>query len=273
MKLIIFRTFARPITEYVLVPTWLWACKDPKNRQETLLTIKNSHKNGIKFIFGYDKHYQLMDFITGFGPSTHRLQSLYGSLVRSFRRLDINNPLVAARSIYQLSSSKHHILSFCFTSKYVTQYDKIQQQSNKMKLRWKTHLKIQLQTIQKKLALKFPTLAYFQPSQTLKNNGSQALLLPAKILKRILAWRLNLALHQRPCLCSDTFTRAHLSCILHDNPLYREIEDSTSFQTQRLTLKSESSAHHYTVLDHLLNQLRFNDFIALFEVLTELLNR
>ena len=273
MKLIIFRTFARPITEYVLVPTWLWACKDPKNRQETLLTIKNSHKNGIKFIFGYDKHYQLMDFITGFGPSTHRLQSLYGSLVRSFRRLDINNPLVAARSIYQLSSSKHHILSFCFTSKYVTQYDKIQQQSNKMKLRWKTHLKIQLQTIQKKLALKFPTLAYFQPSQTLKNNGSQALLLPAKILKRILAWRLNLALHQRPCLCSDTFTRAHLSCILHDNPLYREIEDSTSFQTQRLTLKFESSAHHYTVLDHLLNQLRFNDFIALFEVLTELLNR
>jgi len=214
-----------------------------------------------------------MDFITGFGSYTHRLESLYGGLVRSFRRLDINNPLVAARSIYQLSSSKHHILSFCFTCKYVSLYDKIQQPSNKMKLRWKTHLRIQLQTIQKKLALKFPTIAYYQPIQTLPNHGSKALLLPAKDLKRILAWRLNLALVQRPCLCSDTFTRAHLSCILHDNPLYCEIENSTAFQTQRLTLESGSSAFHYTVLDHLLNQLRFNDFTALFDVLSELLNR
>ncbi len=123
------------------------------------------------------------------------------------------------------------------------------------------------------MALKFPTIAYFQPLQTLKNNGSQALLLPSKDLKRILAWRLNLALVQRPCSCSDTFTRAHLSCLLHDNPLYREIEDSTAFQTQRLTLESNSNALHYTVLDHLLNQLRFNDFIALYEVLIELLNR
>lgn len=271
MKLIIYRTFVRPITEYVLAPTWLWATKASARRQETINLIKRAHQDGIKFVFGYQRHYQLMDFISGFGPYTHRLASLHGGLARCLNRLSKNNPLLAARRVYQLSSSSHHILPLCFKSAYNDRFEHLNRQTQQ-KTRWKTFLDMELKSQNRTLSAAYSTIAYYSPRNTLKDNSSTAFLLPKNDFQSIIAWRLNLAFIQRPCACGEPFTKAHLSCLLSNDIVFSQTAQSHDFQDQQAYLSTMSNALNFTVFDYLLNQLKFPQFLKLYSDLREMIN-
>ena len=275
MKLIIYRTFARPITEYVLVLTWLWYKRKPNERQSTLQLIKEAHKNGIKFIFGYNRHYILMDFLSGFGTYEHRLETLHGSLVKSFKNLSIINPLVKAKSVYFLSGSEDFILPFCFKSSYFSKFEELNQsraEANEKKLAWKTFINHQFQDLYKIKSYEKPTVAYFQPKKLLKDNGSQMFQLSRPDFQCVLAWRLNIAFPYRTCCCGEPFSRRHLSCFLQDHPIYSQVLDSDNFQLKRIYMYFVHNAQHYTVLDHLLNTLKYEDFFTLYHHLRDLMN-
>jgi len=275
LKLIIYRTFARPITEYVLVLTWLWYKRKPHERQSTLQLIKDAHRNGIRFVFGYNRHYVLMDFLSGFGTYEHRLEALHGSLVQSFKKLSISNPLVNAKSIYFLSNSEHFLLPFCFQSSYLSKFkalNLIRVQANEKKLTWKNFINRQLQALCKNTSYDKPTVAYFQPKKLLKDNGSQMFQLSRPEFQCVLSWRLNIAFPYQTCCCDEPFSRRHLSCFLQDHPIFSRVLNSDSFQVQRNSMNTIFDAQHYTVLDHLLNSLNYEDFLTLFYHLRDLLN-
>ena len=213
-----------------------------------------------------------MDFISGFGPYNHRLKSLHGGLVRSFKKLLPTHPLIVARGVYQLSNSLHHILPLCFQSNYLSSYERLNASSEGNNLGWKPHLRNQLKLIHQTEASKFATLAYFNPHRTLKDNSSEIFNLKKHDFQTIVAWRLNLAHLHYPCCCFNTFNRSHLSCLLHNEEMYSETLNSQNFNEAKQTIQSNLNAKHYTPLDHLLNLNRYHDFLNLSSKLKSLLN-
>jgi hypothetical protein len=264
LKLILYRAFVRPINEYVLCLAWLWCQKKLSARQDTLNHLKTAYQNGIKFIFGKSQHTQVLDFISGLGSFDYRLNCLHGGLVASFTRLSSSNPLVKARSVYSISTSSHYLIHNCFNSKY---FDMFQASQKSTKTTWKTWKRIKLEELRKIKSAKSPLIAYYAPKSKLPDNSSAIFNLSLSSFRIILNWRINRALNYRNCQCGSTYSRSHISCYLQNNPIYQLVSSSPRFKSQ-----AKYMPPNFNVMDHLLNHNRFDDFLALFSELADLID-
>lgn len=262
IRLIIYRTFIRPISEYVAPLAHIWANRDLKARSATITAMENAHKTAIKWIFSKRQHLRILDFISGLGPFEYRAECLRAGLARSLSKLSPSNPLLAAKSVYFLSYSKNFILQECFNSTYWKSFQK----SNKLKkVTWVTHMKHQFQELQKEASRLSPIIAYYSPSID-TSRISPIFNLPWKDFQLILAWRLNRSLMHRRCTCLASFNRSHLSCVLASNPTYNAVIASTRFKTNSNALALNLKAKNFTPLDHLLNVRMYGDFLYLFNL-------
>lgn len=267
MKLIIYRTFIRPITEYVMAPTWLWAQRDNKRRISLIKTMEKAHKTAIACIFRRTRHLKIMDYMSGLGSFTHRINSLLGGMERSFRKLSNSNPLIAARSVYCVSTSSHFILGHCFSSAY---YRKYQTDSARNLTTWKTWLQRQIDSQRLLAGHDNAMLAYYFPSNRMRDHSSLLFDQPSDTFYRCFSWRANLSLPHRSCSCGSSFTRNHVGCLLSDDSTYQLFLLSPGLLKDLNDLGP--SARTYGVLDHLLNSQNYEMFLFLLSKLSTILD-
>lgn len=270
LRLIIYRTFIRPISEYTAAITWAWIQKDPKSRQSTLKLMKESHNRGIAFIFQRKKHSKLMDYMCGLGSFTYRMQCLFGSLTASLKRLKPCNPLLHARSVYMLSYSSNFILQICFQSPY---YKEFKKSNEKQLVLWKTWKRQKLRNLRTQDAKLMSTIAYYCPHATNRDSSSLIFNESSTMFRLVTDWRLNVFLNHRTCHCSQLFTRRHVPCILGTMPTYLKIQSSLAFAKLTHFLQQiQSRSIHLNPLDLLLNLGNYISFSTLFGELATLLD-
>ena len=270
LKLILYRTFIRPVNEYVLPLAWIWINKSLSTRQSTLKALKTAHENGIKFVFGRARHLKVMDYICGFGSFEFRMECLVGGLNASFNRLKSCNPLVKARSVYCVSSSSHFMLQSCFNSKYLSAYVRAKEGK---KLTWKTWKRQKLEQLRIENAKSSALIAYFCPDSKLCDNSSKIFDLPSQSFRLICDWRMNSSLQHRNCKCGSQFRRTHVSCYLSANPIYSSTVTSTSYSRSVSKLQRQHVlSANYSVLDYLLNCNSYDEFLELLNALTALID-
>jgi hypothetical protein len=270
MRLIIYRTFIRPISEYTAVLAWIWANRNPESRSDLLKLMESSHQAAIKWIFNRRRHLKLLDYMSGFGPWTHRMECLRAGLVTTLNRMHVSNPLGAARAFYMVSTSRHFILPDCFKSQYFSAY--WNEKSLIVKLTWSTWKKHQLEILRQTASNSSATIAYYYPVLN-TDSSSPIFLLDWPSFDLCLNWRSNNTLLHRTCLCCRPFNRAHLSCILAGNPIFDSWRESRSFNSslQRDLLTSRAS-QQLTVFDHLLNSRKHVEFLELYQCLSSALD-
>ena len=266
MRLIIYRTFIRPINEYTAVLTWIWAQKDLNSRSDLIKLMETSHKDALKWIFNRRRHLKLLDYMSGFGPWTHRMESLKASLVFSMKKMNASNPLIAARAFYMVSTSKHFIMPECFKSDYVTAYQRVKTQNKT--LSWKTWKNRQLEILRQTASQSSALITYYSPVLN-TDRSSPIFLLDWNTFDLILNWRSNNTLLHRTCTCSQSFNRSHLDCVLAGNPLFDSSVTNRSFKSaSRKILTASNSTRQLTLLDHLLNSCKHDEFLELFKNLS-----
>jgi hypothetical protein len=264
IRLIIYRTFIRPISEYIAALTWIWAHRDLPLRSNTIKLMESTHKTAIKWIFNREHHLKIMDYLSGLGPYYYRMECLRSSLANSLSNMISSNPLLAAKDFYLLSTSKHFILPFCFKSDYLTEFQKLKH-SNPMKpLTYKTWTTKKLIAESRITARNSALISYLGPYHPLKMKS--IFNLNQKSFFDILAWRTNSCFSNCHCLCGSSFRRSHLDCVLHTNEIYNQILESNAY-AKSLSLVSSHAAPHYSVLDFLLNEQKFNVFLSLLAII------
>ena len=265
LRLIIYRTFIRPINEYTAVLTWIWAQRDPSQRQDLLKLMQTSHQTAVKWIFNRRRHLKIMDYISGFGPWHFRMECLKAGLVFCLKKMNSSNPLRAARAFYMVSTSRNFILTECFKSDYATEFWKVDE---KEKITWFTWKRQKLKLLQMNAARTSATIAYYSPI-TNPDLSSPIFLLPWSIFDLALNWRLNNTLLHRTCTCSRTFNRSHLPCLLQTDPLFISSLAERHFITASRRISAASNTHHQlTVFDHLLNCRKYVEFAKLLKIIS-----
>ena len=258
-RLAIYRSFIRPITEYSAVLSYLWAQRSLQ-RHHILTLMKTFHQTALAWIFNRSRYLQIFDFLSGLGPWDYRLESLHGGLTRSFEQLHEDNPLLAARSLYLISASSHFILQNCFKSSYWFSYQKEKMKNLTFPLRWQTWQRSKLKLLASQAGKSSATISYLLPYNIFATRSSFNL--SADNLNTLLSWRLNhFSVHQT-CICSSTFTRSHIDCILHSQEIYDSWISSPQF-LRSIRYASSSRATTYCVIDFLLNNEEYNDFFTL----------
>jgi hypothetical protein len=266
VKLTIYRTFIRPITEYTSALSWIWAHKDLSRRYNIVVTAKNLHNSAMGWIFSKRQNSKILNYISGLGSIDFRMECLRAGLSRSLSKLTPSNPLVHARSFYCLSTSSNFILPDCFTSKLWISFNALNKRKV-IKTSWKTHMKNELSKIQSCDALSSKMIAYFKPI-----SPKSMFDLPRNLFQKALNWRLNRCFVLKTCPCQANFKRSHLDCVFSSNNLYTSITNDYSYLRRKLYLKSINQAMHYTVFDHLLNSNRFDEFFSLYDALELILS-
>ena len=269
-RLIIFRTFIRPLNEYTAVLAWIWAKKERKTRSDVLKLMEVSHQAAVKWIFNRRSHKKLLDYISGLGPWNHRLECLHAGLVFSLQKMNSSNPLAAARAFYMVSTSSHYLLPLCFKSEYSSLF--LKSRTDCPKLTWHTWKSRQLEVLRQTASRSSATIAYYSPTLN-SDRSSPIFLLDWKTFDIALNWRSNNMFLHRTCSCNHSFNRAHLSCFLNENDLYAITLASRSFKSSSLMVSNQfRGSCQLTVLDHLLNRSAHADFLTLLQELSSALD-
>jgi hypothetical protein len=272
VRLIIFRTFLRPINEYTAALTWLWAKKSPESRSDLLKLMKQSHENAIKWIFNRRRHRRLLDYMSGLGPWDYRMNCLHAGLFFSLSKMHPLNPLIAARSLYMVSTSRDYLLIDAFKSDYASKFlAETRERTNacREKITWPTWRRQQMNRLQSEAARQpyGATLAYYSPARN-SDHSAPIFNLESSSFDIILNWRSNNMLLYRTCSCSATFNRSHQTCILGSHMHFNAIIDDHNFKRSFRTINAASTSNYrLTVMDHLLNTSQHQTFLDLYNQL------
>ena len=267
MRLIIYRCFIRPISEYVIAPAYLWYLRSTTTRTLLYSKILDVYRQGIRFIFQPFQYSPILCFLANLEPTDLRLQYLHGSLVRSLSSMSPENPLLLCRPVYCISASKHFILPQCFQSQLYTNYLLQKAHPNYKTLQWKTFLSWNFKASLNSYPPSNILLSYLRPSVPLKQQCQSLFRLPTPQLLMIVSWRLNrFQPSSRLCLCGNRFQRTHLNCLLMDYQNYRVVHNSTAY-----LIASQNCPNNLTVFDHLLNLNHTDHFLTLIELVKTIL--
>jgi uncharacterized surface protein with fasciclin (FAS1) repeats len=262
VRLVIYRTFVRPLTDYSAAIATIWASRQPQSRSQIPQALKLQHQAGIKFIFSTRASSRVLDFLSGLGPYEHHLEVLRAGLARFLLTMEPTNPLVAASQTYILSASTHFILPFCFKSDYLRLYRTARAQSPRQDLTFATWKNRQLLSMLQIASQSYRLLAYISPYCCMPPYTTTLLSLPSPLLTKLVLWRINRAFLKKMCLCGLAFHRTHLSCLLLQDHTYAETLQCPEYQQ----ILASPTSPKYTVLDHLLNIEDFASFDRLYSL-------
>jgi hypothetical protein len=253
LKIVIFKTFVRPISEYALPLLTRWITKQPDS-DVLLKTLIESYIDGIQFIFGKRQPLTLLESLAGLGTYRFRILQLEASLARHLQELRPPNPLYTYMNQNSISDSRNFIISKCKSSelwKKWTHYKKME----KFPLKYNTWLKHEKYDDQTHQTGKLHRYIFHR----CKNRSGMDNLLNQTgiILKNGILWRSNVAFSNTTCpICTRKFNRAHLlRCDLYSllGIEFEDISVTKAFQADLEELKTQKLAENYTLLDYYLN--------------------
>lgn len=275
-RLIIWKTFIRPIIEYALPLITLWLSRqNPKVKKHLTNVLTEFHMKSLQFIFGYKQPRALLENASGLGTMSNRLQTLESSLVLHIRRLASTNPLLKLMQQYVLSSSSHSILHLLKSTELLNKFTE-RNSSTRRPISWTSFARSQ--RIKSTLSIPGVLQHFVRPSARSRGLVDKSLYAPQGILSKALAWRRNTAFTRGLCAgCNAPFNRRHVdSCLKYMLPhVFANVYNDKKFIASRKIIDEEllekGYQGHFTPLDHLLNVQDFEAFNNIFDRLRELI--
>ena len=262
VRLTIYRTFIRPLTDYSAPLASIWAEKLPKKRAKILELISKHHKAAHRFIFQVRTYSPILSFLSRLGPFTHHLEMLKSGLACFLNYLDPTNPLTEARRQYCISSSPNFILPLCFKSSYLKAYQSAKAASPKQRLSYDTWSSRKLIELFQTSALTSTLPQYIDPSCIKKERIAILFQLPTHIFRQVIKWRINRCFLGRKCKCGMPFRRTHLTCLLSISTSFQDLTKNIDF----IQNYDDCPSKNFSPLDYLLNidsYSLFSDLLSL----------
>jgi hypothetical protein len=276
-RIIIYKTFIRPLGEYCLPMITNWIKLDIKIRQKYYDLLEKAHNDSLQWIFDTNRPKFVLELISGLSFE-RRIAQLEGSLSRHLQALDMSNPLRRHYQTNFLSTGNNYILGRCFNNVKYEKWKKLKRDDS-VEMTWETSCKRDwLKKIQQSNGLLqhyiLPSAASFSIKDTLttkKISDSEVML----------KWRCNKSFTRSKCpRCLQLFNRAHLKrCSLYsliDNQ-YVEMLNNESFLADEEKIKKDLKKNqktqqiNYTLLDYYLNHQEYSQFLSLYNSLWSLI--
>ena len=280
-RICIYRTFIRSTIEYCLGPLCTWISRQTASfKNELWSLLENCHKRALIWIFDTKSPKLLLENISGLGDFNSRVEMLQGSMANHLRSMSEHNPLRIHHQKNFLSASSDFILPFCLQSPLLDKWIS-QSRDPTASLSWKTF--VRNSWIYKNQTDTGVLQNYVLNRCRRSNKMDSFLLLPLPQAARILQWRCNRSFTRGYCpVCQKQFNRAHLtrcSLISFFSSSIQEISSSEEYTrdieaiNNQLTLKTApcSQALVYTLLDYLLNEKRYEEFLNALDILKEMI--
>ena len=244
---IVYRTFVRPILEYLLPLVQRFCCQlGPKNT----LTVKITALFGASiskanlFIVGHHCSPIQAAILLGTGDFSFRSKMLMAGLSYHLRSLVCFNPLSSLR----LQTRPYHrrsILERCWHHPWVTEYERLPVQNPQ--LSWKEYKNTLLQEeVDQEYKGNLKLTRYMCPLARNKDKSGIVFSWPKTPCSQALSWIFGKAYSTSSCICTQRFNRSHLAtCISLQLPPIDEL-----IYTQMQATFSASGFQHYTRLDY-----------------------
>jgi hypothetical protein len=253
-KLIIYRTFIRPILEYTMPLYTRWAKRqDNETQQLVFRALKSNHEESLKWIFDKKKALTVLESLSGLGTYELRIRQLEASLAHHFEKLSQENPLSTLLGSFQLSSSPNDFLSFCKTSEIITAF------RAQKEVKFKTFMKkLKLQELLDK-----PGKLHRYISNACRSPSGTDSCLMQENATIFIQWRTNTCFLNMTCqTCEKVFTRRHINTCFQFPPIKRRKDNS-----QMLDMPN------YTILDEMLNMKKYEAFMTAYSQIKIALSR
>jgi hypothetical protein len=275
-RLVIYRTFIRPIVEYCLPLLIKWINKQTK-KNEYWDVLLNCYSEGLEWIFDKSRPSRLLQSISGLGSFQFRTEQLIASAAYHLRSLDPVNPLTVHYKANPISNNRNFIISGCFESSLLSDWNRHsianENPTNKYSYKgWIKHQKLlSIEEIKKDIL----------PRYVLKRSRKASLfdgflLLPLQLARKLLSWRCNTAFLHATCpVCGSSFTRGHLNrCGLLEllGPGHLQTQNSRTFQEDLTKLKLQGlTGDGYSPLDFYANNQDYVNFLDLYDQLRKII--
>jgi hypothetical protein len=255
-KIIIYKTFIRPIIEYNAPLLAAFLNCNPDSKEQLLQPLTTLHLEAHKWIFYTQKYEQVLTFMTGILPPQYRLQELQVRNINHLNSTHFDNPYNALEQY--LSSHppwntrtiiprlrKHPWQTLWSNSKEAQEAIPPQAYLNAQKqFLWN----LAIQAILKDAGLlchyiELDKVSHMDPILKLKDNN---------LRQEAIKWRRNKWCTNRQCHCGETLTRGHfIRCQIELKPPTLPISlPLITFELRQTKEQLES----ITTIDNLLNQ-------------------
>ena len=254
-KIIIVKTFVRPILEYalplisILMKRQKLTSNSNKKIQIMESQLHEAHRKILDWIFGRTKPITVLKSLSGFGTRNFRLDVLEASLHYHLQTLAAENPLTGLLRKNALSANPNDILTHCRSSKFIRKFNTLQDVS------WKRFLEDE-----KQLDLRATSSTL---EQYISRNSKNHLGIDECIIQEqqniFISWRCNTCfLHTFCPYCLKPFNRGHIN---------RCFDLSHAFPS--LNFNPGKTLPNFTLLDELLNLKKYDAFIDVFNFIKD----
>jgi hypothetical protein len=269
-RLVIWRTFCRPILEYALPIAATWFRRNAKfpDGKQCYSVLLASYKRAMCFIGHTTRYLSVIENLTGLGSLDDRLNYLMGGFCGHLRRLSGDNPV---KDLPRLSSSRHYVYGFCLVNPTYQSYEFAQSRIG-------PHLSFRSwgrQRLLESLNHRSGAMDVLMNPHHRSATSFYDLLFtqPLSLAQPALRWRINRAfIGRKCCLCHQPFTRRHvMQCGLLATHLTLPLLTTDylyPYDQHRVYLRAQ---HHglpaqpiYTPLDFALNYHQYEDFYLLY---------
>ena len=272
-RLIIWKTFIRPIGEYCLSLIVCWLKRQLNSVKSFIMSkLQQVHIQSMQFIFGKSRPLQVLESMSGIGPLTSRLQVLLTSTCKHLINLAPENPLFHLLN-QPLTSDRNHFIPLFSSNHLYTSFNK----QEPPQVTWGTFIK----RFKMKQLNSYQSILNIFILNSCRNSSQvdEALLQDSTISHDAIQWRTNYFPRKKCPRCHQEFNKAHLSrCqVLTTNILYNQILKSDSYNDDILYIKDKfnqagiRSPLYYDPLDYTLNSKDYQSFSILFNLLKSIL--
>jgi hypothetical protein len=273
-RLVIYRSFIRPILEYCLPLLTKWIYKQ-KDKNELIDALLITYKEGIQWIIGRERSFKILEFLTGLGSFHFRILQLEASMANHLDQLRDSNPLKTYMTSHYISNNINFILTDCRKSQILTQW-KVYRNNEAFPVKYQTWLKHKRSAEYDLLPSKL--IHYILPRCRLKSGADNLLKTIYPISYQAVLWRTNSSFIKTTCPeCCKKFNRGHLKrCGLysHFKDIFIKDLESKTFKDDIKKINSIKlqDGDNYTLLDFYLNNCDYEKFGLLYEDIKKLLS-
>jgi hypothetical protein len=270
-KLIIYKTFVRPTSEYCLpLVTKYIKTKDKKQQDLLIRKFTDTHNEAISWIFDIKGATIVLEYLAGLQPTECRITKLEASLAKHLKELHQDNPL---RQLTRMLSAPigDSILHSSFKNDLLSDF--LRQQKEKPKISWRAHVKRHERSA---VSLRPGILQHYVRPRAFQVNGvptsiDRLMDQEKSVLLTAAKWRANRLFIGRRCNCGSRFNRRHIrDCRLLQVASGGESEDIQEILQEMKRKRgkySEGFEHTYSLMDQALNDQEYGQFMRYVKII------
>lgn len=277
-RLIIFKTFIRPLYEYCLPLLESWFQKNG-SRSPCRLALSKTNSDCIEWVAGHKGPIDTLSCILGLPTLQERCQILHAGLTAHLQHMASDNPLTKLIAKRDKLKNKNILLKELMKSKLLdnfhAQYStSITSRDEPKNDKWKYFIrKTQLNSYESTKAI-LPH--YITRTCRARNLADNCIYQDTETTKRAIKWRTNRAFSRSICpKCHKQFNRAHISRCNLLKPLNNDAsltyEQDLELVREHIPTSDTPIIERYTLLDSSLNHKRYDQFMSYYQQLWQLI--